>query len=279
MIRYDLPFDEYLALERVSNSALSVYLRDPQEYYQRFVSRELVVAPTAAMQVGSATHESLEAELTGRLFGHRQLVRIPAEVLSKNGARSGAAWKAWRADHPDEHYIALKEHEADSVGGILEALKRTPFRGGSLGEYLAGCKPEASILFDYGQHPGKARIDYLDLEGKIAIDVKTTADFHPLPFARSCRRWGYHRQAAWYLEALLAELKANYRFVFVAVCTRPPYTVQAYQLADDDLAAGLHEIDRALAGIRAERWRHEGYGDVLQLHLPSNSFEERYSVA
>src|SRR5690606_14751018 len=90
-----------------SNSRLKVFIDDPREYYYQFLSGEYVQASKPYFDLGSALHDIV---LLGR---KANIIGIPSEVLSKSGAKSGAAWQEFAADNVGK--LLLKEHEYISV--------------------------------------------------------------------------------------------------------------------------------------------------------------------
>ena len=70
------------------------------------------------------------------------------------------------------------------------------------------------------------------------IDYKTTISADPDEFVRSVVKYGYHQQAAWYLDGLAANGIDGARFLFVAGEKTPPYPVSVIELDDEAIAEG-----------------------------------------
>jgi hypothetical protein len=66
----------------------------------------------------------------------------------------------------------------------------------------------------------------------------------PAPFARACATFGYHTQAAHYLNGTFAE-----RFIFIAVEKTYPYAVGVYELDAAAMAAGAEQCRIGLQTI------------------------------
>ena len=107
----------------------------------------------------------------------------------------------------------------------------------------------------YWQHNGqqrKALFDAVSIDGGVVriVDLKTTsADLTPDDLAKQCATYGYHLQAAWYLQgarAMWPDLQVEFWFVFVE--SSAPHCVVAVQLDDDWLASGAAEVE-ALAEV------------------------------
>ena len=88
--------------------------------------------------------------------------------------------------------------------------------------------------------PLKARPD-LWVEDHTLVDVKTTDDATVEGFSRTVTSFGYHIQAAHYLEMTGAE-----NFIFVAVERKAPYAVGIYKLDAEWLQAGANLRRKAI---------------------------------
>jgi hypothetical protein len=80
--------------------------------------------------------------------------------------------------------------------------------------------------------------------GGTIVDLKTCTDASPSGFARACAAFGYHVQAAHYLNVTFAE-----RFVFIAVEKTFPYAVGVYELDAAAMAAGKEQCRIGLQTI------------------------------
>ena len=78
-------------------------------------------------------------------------------------------------------------------------------------------------------------------------DYKTAASAEPGKFARAAFDYGYHIQAAWYVDTILAEAPdADVRFVFVVQEKTAPYLVTVVGLDDVALDIGRSEYRKAI---------------------------------
>lgn len=105
----------------------------------------------------------------------------------------------------------------------------------------------------------KSRKDAAARNGRWRIDYKTVRSAHPDDFARSVADYGYHIQAAHYLEgdAATGDDPPD-AFAFVVQEKEPPYVVATYWLHPDWLAEGrqhTREARRLFAEcLSADRW-------------------------
>ena len=92
----------------------------------------------------------------------------------------------------------------------------------------------------------KIRPDKLPGNG-ICVDIKTTDDASPEGFSKSCANYGYHIQAAFYLEGLTRITGEQHdTFVFIAVEKTPPYGIGVYYASHDFIAKGRELMGKAL---------------------------------
>ena len=86
----------------------------------------------------------------------------------------------------------------------------------------------------------RARLDAVKLYGRVLIvDYKTSVSADPEEFAKLAGRYGYHRQDAWYRDAVLHTTgDMDPGFCFVVQEKDPPYCVAVYELEAEDVLAG-----------------------------------------
>jgi hypothetical protein len=117
----------------------------------------------------------------------------------------------------------------------------------------------------------RARVDWLPDPGNSRLvipDYKTTVSAAPEAIQRAIYNFGYHVQAAWYLDAAAAlGLDVDAVFVFVFQEKVPPYLVT---VAQPDTAAlrvgydlGRRAIDTYRECVALDRW--PGYSDDVEL--------------
>lgn len=93
---------------------------------------------------------------------------------------------------------------------------------------------------------GLPMIAKLDLVGDEDIgDLKSTINGHPDEFGKSCFNYGYHLQAAIYLEAMA--LRGKYpTYWMVAVEKVEPYAIGVYKVSNDFIKQGKEDFHKLL---------------------------------
>lgn len=91
--------------------------------------------------------------------------------------------------------------------------------------------------------PVKVRPDCFNKDLGFISDPKTCQDNSPKAFKRDVFKYGYHLQAAFYSDALGVDPKD---FVFIAIETNHPYSVQCYSLSDEMIEFGREDYQSAL---------------------------------
>lgn len=153
---------------------------------------------------------------------------------------------ALAADHPDA--TILPPAVFDAVEQIAAKVREHP-RFESL---LTGGQAETSGYWTDEETGLACRIrpDYMHPASPLLVDLKTTLDASPKGFQRALTTYGYHIQAAFYLDGFEAIEACPCRdFVFVAVEKTPPYAVAIYRLDDAAVEYGRRQYRRALRTI------------------------------
>lgn len=242
--------NQYFALEALSASGAKLLRKSPLHYKaDRLKSRQ----PTPAMVFGTVVHRlALEPErpafVVKRLNWASKEGKLERERLEATGLP------------------ILSEADGDRAMAIRDAL----WSDARIAEMLEAATKEQAMLWQQHGVNCKAKADAIG-DG-IIIDLKTTLDAGPQEFARSIAAFGYHRQAAWYLDgyqAIKGERASD--FIFIAVESNAPHAVALYRLDAASIAAGRLEMARAAAVYReclaTGEW--PGYQrDLTTLSLP-----------
>ncbi len=167
--------------------------------------------------------------------------------------------------------VPLLRADYDHVVAMAAALRGHPMAAAL---FAPGSGVPEQSLFWVDEPTGvwrRARVDWLPhpREGRLIVpDYKTCQSALPRKLARSVHEYGYHQQAAWYLDGIRAlGVADDAAFVFVCQEKTPPYLVTVVELDSEALAAGARLNRRALetyaACTRTGIW--PGYTDDVEL--------------
>jgi hypothetical protein len=125
--------------------------------------------------------------------------------------------------------------------------------------------------------PLKCRPD-IRLENGLIVDVKTTSDIDPDSWSRTMANFGYHRQAALYLDGCGLVHGSDGPFVHIAVSKEQPHECAVYEVAAESLELGRAENAATLAELMLRResgdWSGRWSSDVTSVNLPSWYFRK-----
>ncbi len=252
---------------RDSNSSLSLFRKSRERYAAIRVFKTLQPdPPTSAMAFGTAFGYFL---METEKFANRYVVEQKFDRRTTKGKEASAAFaeaNAGRLPISTDDMILL----VDMCAGVY----RNPKARAAL---EAPGRVECSVTWtdpDTGL-PLKCRPDKL-LNNGLIWDLKTTVDSSPEAFARTCVNFGYHRQAALYLDGVWQELQADGPFLFVAVSKEPPHETVCLTLDAEALALGRKQNTaalRELAECKATgNWAGKWNGKIVETSLPRYAF-------
>jgi len=119
----------------------------------------------------------------------------------------------------------------------------------------------------------KCRPDYYREDLGIVIDLKTTADGSEYGFSKSLYAYRYHRQAAWYLDALDRDGINATRFIFITVESKKPYMVDVWEIDPTSVQVGRDNYHDLL--IEYVRYKQKGIANVVKtISLPEWAMRE-----
>ncbi len=199
--------------------------------------------PTPALLFGTAVHKLLlEPD------GFKDEFAVAPNVDRRTNAGK-EEWKRFLSGNEGKTIITSDDFSTAS-DMVIKAMT-VPF----VRELLDGKREQAFFWTD--DDTGiqcKVRLDVLSkVDGKVTVcDYKTTANAKTDIFNQSVFRHGYYLQAYMYTEAVMKNLKLDYRpdFFFIAQEKSVPYSVNVIQVTDDVMTAGM-DCFRELIGTLA----------------------------
>jgi hypothetical protein len=238
MIRYNVPFSEYLAIRAISAHGLMLIDRSPAHY------RASIEAPreaSPAQALGTLTHLAV---LEWPEYQRRVRVAPDVDRRTKAGKEADQAFRDALAETPD---AIIATHDQDRLArSMREAVMAQPYARA----LLEHGQPEVTLEWEANGIRCKARPDWVCDGHPVIVDLKTARDASAHEFARAAGNYQYHLQSAWYSDAAQICGLGERAFVFIAVEPDPPHGVALYQMDEEAMEAGRRRYERALATYR-----------------------------
>ena len=226
----NVSFNEYLAIKALSRSEKVKLLQSPS-HYMHGEKKE-----TPAMYFGSAYHLSaLQPELLEKEYA----------VRPEGMDFRGAIGKAWKAQAEAAGKKIVTHEESDDMFYMSKRLWNHP----TITPLLQNGEPELTIIW---KHPDteilcKARLDWVNMEKHIILDLKSCQDARLSKFANHAWDLKYHIQAADYQYGLYCVTKIEHPFYFIAQEKTAPYEPKLYRASQRFINKGQVEVARAIA--------------------------------
>lgn len=191
-----------------------------------FLNRKFKESP--AMKLGTAVHQAiLEPEDFYDIY----------HVIDKIDKRTKIGKEAYlKQIELADNKIVLESDIHDIIKAILPK-----FREHNLAQKYSKGEIELSHYTKYEGIDVRVRPDCINRISNFISDVKTCQDNSPEGFKRDVYKWGYHLQAAFYMDICGID-----NFKFIAVTTTYPHTVEVHTLDDDTLEFGRNAYKQAI---------------------------------
>lgn len=259
---------DYHSIDALSNSSLSVLKRSPTEFHARFIAKTLRQEETDAMRLGSAVHMlALEPE---RFHSEYAIVEGPINPSTGNPyGRDTKKFQVWLDQEmmQQTRKVLLKDEFAESLE-IAKAFQSHP----TIAAIMAS---RAEKFFEF-EHVDdfkweglkewvriKCKLDFVMPSEGIIVDLKTTDNPSEYDWSWSAGSYGYHRQAAIYMDIMEAKYKRPFRFIFGVVRSKAPYEAHCYEPDDESISEGREEY-RELAKQWQDRMAKGDWFEVSQ---------------
>tara|TARA_R110000824_G_scaffold49716_2_gene139449 strand:- start:159 stop:965 length:807 start_codon:yes stop_codon:yes gene_type:complete len=219
----------YQDTDHVSNSMLNNLSGKSPEYF-RFAMDNPQPA-TQAMKFGSALHMNV---LQPKEFNKEYAVAPKFDRRTKQGK---ADFAEFQKNNFTKTVITEQEYE------LIHQMTMKLMKDETVNKLLLGSEKEKIITWK-NEHYNvncKGMIDCYRSENKMIIDLKTTQDSSYNPFAHSVRKYKYHKQAAFYMDAVGAD-----EFIIIAIEKSPPFSINIIQLGADLIDKGREMYNQEL---------------------------------
>jgi exodeoxyribonuclease VIII len=221
----DMPFSQYNELDAIRSHDLTSFTKDP--YTWKYEEKP-----------DSEASFFVEGRLQHCLFLEPHVFHDEFVVAPKVDRRT----KAGKAEYED--FLASVNDRSVVTQDLYDACQERV-------EVLDAFRPQAkdstevSIVFDYYGNRCKARFDMI--QNNVIVDLKTCRDASPKGFKQAIKSYGYHQQAAFYLDAAAsAGMTEVDRFHFLAISKQHPYPYAVYELSDEAIEYGRALNEKAI---------------------------------
>ena len=217
----------YSDYEFVTNSQLGLIKKDVRTYKMMRDNPELN-KETMPMIFGRAYHVAM---LEPNDFNNKVLV-------FNSATRTTKGFKEFKENNPKASTIILQK-EYDKIMYMQDVLfshseVKDLLQSEGEREIANAWKDDDTNVFC------KGKADYRN--GKLLVDLKTTADGSFYGFSNSCKKYGYDRQSAFYGDGFKAD-----EFVFIVIEKTAPYNIGFYHTSEDFREEGRQKYKELLA--------------------------------
>ena len=264
-----LPFKQYQQMTGMNFSSLIKLKKTPAHYKW---AKDHPIDPSPAMLVGSIVHTGL---LEPQHLINEYAVAPKVDRRTKVGKEE---WENFCITNMERTVVDKATY--DKASGMMQSVRNHPFAN----DLLAPSKgtSELTIAFDWPdpRNDMKARIDRLNGDDTI-IDIKTTRDVKS--FSKSLYNFGYHIQAAIYIEAANSAGNAIDHYYFICVESEAPYGVGVYKLClaaiDEGFMQATDLLQRYNSLSMYDEWPATYNSSYSPVDLPAWAYEESQGKA
>lgn len=251
--------DDYYSIPALSASGINAFYKSPLHFWREtpFNANRIQREETAAMLFGKVTHKIiLEEQDFFKEF-------IISPEINKRTNLGKEEYEAFLKNNKGKTVIDPETYRK------ARELKEAFMKNAAVCDLLEGTIAEKSLFWD-DDIRCKAKLDLY--RNRLILDYKTTISASEEEFKKSLINYGYHRQAAWYMEGAEREYGERPKaFVFIVQEKDIPEAIGIYSISPQSIAIGEQENFHARKKI-AERlknadWR--AYPEKMQeISLP-----------
>jgi len=211
---------------------------------------------------------------------------IPESALNGDGHRKGAPWTRWSNEPENAGKILLKQDECKEIVRAVQHCRENP-NAARLLDAPGDFQFTIRWIDDETGLPLRCRIDKVAIfpEFTVACDVKTCRSVALRKFRSDVYEYGYHRQAAMYMDGLDEIGESADKWTNIAIGKPDPQECVVYAMKDDAIRLGREENRKYLREL-ADRlasgdWKPRAWDQVIELDVPEWAYtsDEKWSLA
>jgi hypothetical protein len=222
-------FNYYDDRSYITNSMLGKLKESPQTL-KEYLDSGVGISSTALI-MGDALHKGI---LEPDKYKHNLVIWNEDMFPVKGKTLRTKENKVWLAQLQEMNIEKQLIHTKDfnTVESMIASIKGKP----NAIKYLEDAVYEQISIAEINGVGMKSKGDILRNDEWL-IDIKTTSDIRQDAFVDSCKKYGYYRQAAMYLEMFDKK-----RFGFLVVEKKAPYKVAFYEVTEESIQQGREEL-------------------------------------
>lgn len=239
--------DYHADRSHLSSSGLKLLLASPEQFYAEYVLGQRAQGDSPAFAEGTLVHSLiLEPHL------------VEGEYAIFPGLRkSGKLWELFQAEHAGRKIVSAAQMLR------CEALARSYQNTRLAVELVSGGHSEHSMVSEILGVPVKARADYININKRYIVDVKTTSsptgtDF----FKETIKQYSYDLSAALYCQIAHDTYKSLFDFYWL-VLSKADQMCRVYKASSATLSGGAAQVTQALVTYKKCRetgiWQHPDF--------------------
>lgn len=233
----------YRSSNGVSQSDLKL-IKSKSLYHFRYA--KTANKETEALILGRAIHKAI---FEWEDFKNEYMERPKDFNLNRKADKE--QMKQWQ----DKGMTVLKRDEMTKIGRMRRSLKRRP----KIFELISGCLFERSTWARCElDRLLKIRTDGYKPKTNTIVDYKTTMDASPGVFMRDIFKYGYHVQAAFYIDVIELRTGETPSFKIIAQEKSYPYEACVFELSPKSIAIGRktyqEQLERLENALKTNLW-------------------------
>jgi len=205
----------------LSSSSFKTLLKSPQKFYKEFVLGQRESYSSDALLEGTYIHSCLLEPHT-----------LSKYVVFSGLRRAGSLWEQFKLEHADK--VILTAQQYTRCQALLAGYTKNSIAIQLLQNGLA----EESLSSEVYGVPVKCRADYVNLDTKTIIDVKTTSKYTDIDeFRSTIEEYRYDLSASLYLKIFEKTYGAPFQFIFI-VLSKADNVTAVYKLSEATRTTG-----------------------------------------
>lgn len=222
--------DYHADISKLSSSMLKLLLRDPQQFYNKYIAQTVPDEQKDVFDEGTLVHALLlEPHIVENAFAFYPGLR-----------KAGEAWERFKEENKDK--ICMRSAQFLKCKEFAKAAQN---RAEAMALISGGCA-EHSMYSTLAGLPVKARADYINVEQGYIVDVKTTS--YPAEwemFRQTVAELKYGLSAALYCDIAEQTYNRKFDFYFVVI-SKSDMKCDVYKTSEETLNDGRAQYLKAL---------------------------------